>query len=95
MKSIMQDEKVCFICGASDHGQLDEHHCFEGTANRKLSEKYGLKIWVCHTPCHMYGAYSIHDNKEVRQAIKRKAQRKFEETYPDLDFRKIFGRNYL
>ena len=52
MKSIKQDEKECFICRvnydvATLYG-LHEHHIFEGTARRKLSEKYDLKVYLCH-----------------------------------------------
>lgn len=43
MKSIMQTEKQCYITGRTSG--LQEHHVFEGK-NRKLSEKYGLKVWL-------------------------------------------------
>lgn len=91
----MQTEKVCYICGAWDRGQLDEHHCIYGQGRRKISEKYGLKIYVCHTPCHMYSDKAIHSCKETDEKIKQDAQKRFTEVYPDLDFRKIFGKNYL
>ena len=40
-KSIMQrGEPRCFICGKTV--DLERHHVMAGTANRKLSEKYGL-----------------------------------------------------
>jgi hypothetical protein len=45
MKSIMQrDIEHCYICGGR---ATEEHHCIYGTANRKLSEKYGLKVYMC------------------------------------------------
>lgn len=94
MKSIMQDEKVCFLCG-SRASDLEEHHVFGGTANRKLSEKYGLKVFLCGDRCHRNGKQAVHRNKEVALWLKTKAQQKFEEVYPEEDFLSIFGRNYL
>ena len=54
MKSIMQDKtsKQCYLCAKLDKDYtpkniLEEHHIFEGSANRKLSEKYGLKVYLC------------------------------------------------
>lgn len=41
MKSILQDNKVCFLCGAA---ATDEHHIFGGR-NRSISEKLGLKVF--------------------------------------------------
>ena len=43
MKSILQTEKKCYICGCM--GYVEEHHVFHGTANRKKSERHGLKVW--------------------------------------------------
>ena len=39
MKSIMEPKKVesCYLCG-EENVYLEEHHVFEGTANRKMSE---------------------------------------------------------
>lgn len=91
MKSIIQDEKECFVCKIT-YG-LHEHHCFEGTGRRKQSEQYGLKIWLCGRH-HNLSNEGVYFNKELDLQIKRIAQKKFEETYKDLDFIKIFGRNY-
>ena len=45
-KSILQeDDEICFLCGG--WGACEWHHIFGG-ANRKLSEKYGLKVRVHH-----------------------------------------------
>ena len=41
MNSVLQSEKECFVCGTNLN--LHSHHIFFGTANRKLSEKYGMK----------------------------------------------------
>lgn len=65
MRSILHSKQdgTCYLCMLlhDDHGrkQTQEHHVFYGTANRRLSEKYGLKV------------------------------------YPALNFKTIFGRNYV
>lgn len=98
-KSIMVDESAdyaeCFICGRNGCGDhLDMHHIFEGTGERPLSDKYGLKVPLCHSRCHLYGPESVHKNVEVRNDLERKGQERFEEVYPELDFLQIFGKNY-
>ena len=45
MKSILQTEKRSYLSG--DTRWLEKHHIFGG-ANRKLSEKYGLWVWLTH-----------------------------------------------
>ena len=92
MKSIIQTNKEnCFICGRRAN---EEHHCIYGTANRKLSEKYGLKVYLC-TDCHRTGKYAVHRCHEIDLKLKKIAQRKFEKEYPKLSFLQIFGKNYL
>lgn len=94
MKSIMQKEKVCYVCGTTTW--LEEHHIFEGTANRKLSEKYGLKIYLCHKH-HNEVPDGIHFDKWLRDRTKQEAQKIFMEHYDKTteDFIKIFGKNYI
>lgn len=65
-----------------------------GTANRKLSEKYGLKVYLCPGH-HLYGPEAVHSNAAVAELLHKEAQKSFIRAYPDLDFRAIFGRNYL
>ena len=92
-KSIIQTEKECFICGGQSW--LEEHHIFEG-ANRKLSEKYGLKVWLCH-PCHNEPPNGVHHNKEKMIKLKQIGQKAFMEYYnkTEDEFIQIFGKNYL
>lgn len=91
-KSIIQDEKVCYLTGRGD--SLEEHHVFGG-ANRKLSEKYGLKIYLVRE-LHR-GKDSIHENRELSDRVKAEVQEKAMEHYGwDIDdFRRIFGKNYV
>ena len=100
MESIIQKDKShCFLCGRNSHADywgLDEHHVYEG-ANRKKSEKYGLKVYICHDSCHVFGANSVHRNAEVDKALKRLVQEKAMEHYNwSIDqFRAIFHKNYV
>ena len=91
MKSIIQtDTDYCFICGR--YG-TEIHHVFFGTANRKLSERYGLTVGLCCN--HHRGNAGVHQNKELDDQLKKQAQKVFMQTYPWHDFSKVFGKNYL
>ena len=69
MKSILHNKQdgTCYLCMLlhDDHGrkQTQEHHVFYGTANRKISEKYGLKAYLC-LEHHTYdgGSEAVHRN---------------------------------
>jgi hypothetical protein len=63
-----------------------------GTANRKLSEKYGLKVYLCAE--HHRGNAGVHHNASLDLKLKQMAQSRFEEVHPELSFIKIFGKNY-
>lgn len=56
MKSIIQSKKECFEC--MSYSNLEIHHIFFGSANRKLSEQDGLKVWLC--PYHHRGTKGVH-----------------------------------
>ena len=92
MKSIIQSEKQCYITGRTDC--LEEHHIFYGQGRRAISERYGLKVWLTHK-YHNEPPYGVHFNEDSRRALERIGQEAFEKQYPELDFMKIFGRNYL
>lgn len=98
MESVIQrDKNHCFLCGMNSNLEpLDEHHVYSGS-NRKLSEKYGLKIYLHHGKCHIFGKYSVHQNAEVNRKVKSIVQRKAMEYYhwSEDDFRNIFGKSYL
>lgn len=91
MESIIQIHKECFMCHRT--GDLHSHHIFGGP-NRKWSEKYGLKIWLCPEH-HNMSDNGVHFNKALDLQIKQIAQREFEDTYTREDFMRIFGKNYL
>ena len=88
---IQEDMDYCIVCGR--YG-TEIHHIFYGTANRKLSTKYGLICGLCYD--HHRGKYGVHNgNSELDKGMKQMAQRRFIETYPNEDFLRIFGKNYL
>lgn len=99
IKSIIQaDKEHCFICGGCANGDpLDEHHVYGGNPNRKLSEKYGLKVYIHHNKCHIFGKDSVHQNAKVNNALKAIVQKIAMKYYGWSidDFRRIFGKNYL
>ena len=100
MKSIMhRKEGTCYLCVKlhSDYSEkrTQEHHALHGAGRRKLSEKYGLKVYLClrhHTADG--GPEAVHRNAETDLFVKREAQKAFEKRWPELNFREIFGKNY-
>lgn len=92
-KSILQDRKESYLTGATYN--LEEHHIFFGTANRKISEKYGLKVWL--TSEEHRGTYGVHGKygKVLDKKLKKEAQKKFEENHTREEFIRLIGRNYL
>ena len=98
MDSIIQKDKThCFICGMNANLEpLDCHHVF-GASNRNKSEKYGLKIYIHHRKCHIFGDQSVHKNAEVDRAVKRFVQTKAMRHYgwTTEEFIGIFGKNFV
>lgn len=88
--NLQEDTEYCFICGR--YG-TEIHHVFFGTANRKLSDKYGMVIGLCYN--HHRGNKGVHHNRELDLKVKRMAQERFMQVYPELDFLAVYGRNYL
>ena len=93
-KSILQDKKECYITGSTCN--LHKHHIFEGTANRKLSERDGLWIWL-RADWHNLSDYVVHFNKELDLKLKRIAQKRWQEYYhkTEEDFIKEYGKSYI
>ena len=84
MESIIQKEKVCYVCRSP---YVEKHHIFKGTANRKLSEKYGLTVWLC--PEHHRGNTGVHFNPRLDDKLKGIAEMRFREEYP-YNFTRLF-----
>lgn len=90
-KSIISEEKRCYICGTTQW--IERHHIYGG-AFRPKSEKYGLVIYLCNKH-HNQPPDGVHFNRERMDQIRAIGQRAFMEHYPDKDFMKEFGRNFL
>ena len=91
-KSIIQRDECCYLCGRQ-YG-LEEHHVLAGTANRRLSEKYGLTVLLCHD-CHVGSKRGAQYEVVINRQLKRDAQMAFEIEYGHDEWMKIFGKNYL
>ena len=91
-KSIISIDRKCYVCGTTQN--LHKHHCIFGVANRRLSEKYGLWVYLCIYH-HTEGKEAVHNNRELDLKLKEECQRRFEENGTREEFVKIFGRNYL
>jgi hypothetical protein len=97
MKSIISNEKECFVCGIKEWcGALHRHHCINGVSNRRNSEKYGLWVWLC-ADHHNMSNDGVHFNHPFDVTLKKLAQIRFEEVNEGGrdEFRKIFGKSYL
>lgn len=93
MKSIICNDKCCYLCGSTEN--LEEHHCLHGTANRKLADKYGLTVMLCEKH-HRRSPEGVHGgNTAVDLLLKRIAQLYFEMKYTHEKWMQVFGRNYL
>lgn len=93
VKSIIQNEKVCYITG--DTYNLHEHHVFGG-AYKNASDRLGLTIYL-RADWHDMADYGIHFNKELREKIQDEVQR-FAMEYYGWDIERWFievGRSFL
>lgn len=92
MKSLLSRNRECYICGTVYN--LHKHHIIHGTANRKMSEKYGCWCYLCFTH-HNGSNKSVHMDSKMDIELKERCQREFEKKYTRNDWRRIFGRSYL
>ena len=93
MESVLQEVKECYVCNTTYN--LHDHHIIYGTANRKQSEKYGLKVWLCMYH-HTGSNEAVHNNRELDLKLKRIAQEYYEAHYGTRkSFIEIFGKSYL
>lgn len=101
MESIMHDKRdgTCYLCmllegDCGTRTGLQEHHAMPGTANRRMSERYGLKVYLC-LQHHTAGPMAVHNNAELRRLVQRKAQEAFERGRTHEEWMGAFGRNFL
>lgn len=93
VRSLLQRNKACYVCGTIYNLQL--HHVFYGTANRRLSDADGCVIYLCLN--HHTGAQGVHNNRKLDLTIKARCQMAWEKQNNKTaeDFIKRYGRNYL
>lgn len=98
MDSIIQKDKShCLMCGGNGgYWGIEEHHVFSGYGIRPLSEKYGLKVYLCHH-CHNEPPNGVHQNKKRRLLLQRVVQKRAMQHYgwTTEEFIRIFGKNYI
>ena len=92
MKSIISDDvvNVCYLCKIHSE-YLEEHHIFEGTGRRKVSDSRGMLVHLCRN-CHR----KIHEKHEQEMELKELGQRIYEEQIGTREeFIREFIRSYL
>lgn len=91
--SILTDDmESCYACGS--YNNIEIHEIFFGPLRNK-SIQYGLVVPLC-PECHK-GTYGVHGSRGrmLNTNLKENGQMAFEKKFPELDFLRIFGRNYL
>jgi hypothetical protein len=91
MANMPIEDRFCYVCGTNQN--IHCHHVFGGR-NRKISEKYKMKVYLCAAH-HNMSDYGVHFNPELDMRLKQMAQIKFEELYSRKEFIQLFGKNYL
>lgn len=93
-KSILQDERCCYLTGYEGEN-LHKHHIFFGVGQREISEKMGFWVYLRHD--WHEAEYGVHgrDGHELDLQLKRECRRKFEEGHSREEFMALIGRNYL
>ncbi len=100
MKSILHDkkDKTCYLClllyGDISPKQTQEHHCIFGTANRRVAERLGLKVYLCRYH-HTEGPEAVHNNAHNARILKIRAQEAYERTHSRAEWMKEVGKSYL
>lgn len=94
-----QKDGTCYLCirlrgDYRIHPMLHEHHVYGGTANRRVSEAAGMKVYLCPDH-HEFGAEAVHNNYEYMRLIQRDCQRAYEQTHTREAFMALIGRSYL
>ena len=93
MKSIISNERECFICHTPIN--LHKHHVYEGSGRRNKSEQYGCWCYLCARH-HNMSDEGVHMNREFDLKLKALCQALWMEHYQKdkEEFIKVFGKNY-
>lgn len=101
-KSILQDEKCCFITGRTTDVAL--HHIYGGNPNRKISTEQGFFVFL-DPYFHNMSNEGVHSNHAFDITLKKLCQQVYEDKLM-LDqgisresardrFMKLIGRSYI
>lgn len=89
--ALVTDLKHCYVCCSN---QVQIHHVFHGTSNRKNADRFGYIVPLCME--HHTGNTGVHFNADFDLFLKQQAQQHFESNYGSRDdFRQVFGKSYL
>ena len=92
MESIIQRKKECYVC--RKQGELHYHHVFGGS-NRNLSEKYGMKVWLCPDH-HNMSDRGVHFDRMLDLEIKCDCQDEWIKSGKSKkEFMQVFGKWWL
>lgn len=96
---IQSKDGRCYLCEMLDgddrqRPDIECHHIFFGTANRRKSEEDGLKVYLCPEH-HRTGPEAVHNNARVDAYLKRIAQAEYEKSHTHEEFMERYHRNYL
>ena len=93
MESVIQKEKRCYVCGTTQG--LHEHHIIYGTANRKKSEEYGFKVWLCGRH-HNLSNDGVHFNRALDLHLKCLCETWWlENGHTEDEWRRVFGKWWI
>lgn len=92
-KSILQDEKQCYITGSTVN--LHKHHIYAG-GRRSISEREGFWVYLIGA-LHNQSEDGVHGKNGhcLDLMLKQHCQKKYEETHSREEFMKLIGKNYL
>ena len=96
-KSIMATDKHrCYLADEHCGGGIELHHVYGGTGRRKISDKYGLTVYLCHNH-HNEPPYGVHFNREAREALQAECQIRamYKHGWTVDDFRQKIGKSYI
>lgn len=97
-ESIVQKGYYCYLCSVIEEKHnvrdLEQHHIFHGTANRKIADKWGCWCYLCPSH-HRTGIDAVHRDNQIDIGLKKIAQLRFEQNHGHTKFMELFGKNYL
>ena len=86
-KSIIENEKVCFIC---KNPRVQQHHIYKSHKCRKIADQEGLWVWLCPEHHRL-----VHQDRKLDLVFMRLGQEIYEETHTRREFREKFIKSYL